>query len=217
MSDARAVVLVDLDGVLTSRDTFETLVTRRLRASPCRVALAVPALPFSSVAALRPMVARYLVRLALMGTTLEEAGALSAELGAEFARTPAWLHQGVAALVRHHLDAGDRVIVVTATETSLARTLLDGLGLGDAELVASQLSALRLGPGLRPHNHGPAKRRALARLGVPAPWSVLYTDSLADLPLMRDAQRVVLVGANDRLRRRVEAAARVAVEVISGA
>ena len=217
-SDAAAVVLFDLDGVLTRKDTFATLVVRRLKASPWRLALALPALPALAVTGATPRwrgpISRYLVRVALLGLTPARARKLGVDLATEFASTPEWLQLAGIAAARNHLAAGDRVLVVTATERTLARTLLDALDLERAELLASHLTPAPGGPGMLPHNFGPQKLKSLRAARVPQPWTALYTDSWADLPAMREVQHVVLVDVSPRLERRARRALHVQVEVI---
>lgn len=205
-SDHRPVALFDLDGVLTRRDTFATLVRRRLTRSPVRLALALPALPVmaatSAVPRARGPVARYLVRVALLGAEPDAVRTDAERLAGEFAQTPAWLDLAGIRAALEHLDRGDRVVVVTATEETLARSLLDRLGLGAAEVVASQVAAGRFGARLHPHNYGRRKLAALCgRLPEP-PWPVMYTDSWADAPLLRNVEHSVLVRPSRRLRRR---------------
>jgi phosphatidylglycerophosphatase C len=211
MTSATApVVLFDLDGVLTRRDTFTTLVTRRLRASPWRLMAAAPALPLLALTRRWPEgrapLSRYLVRVALFGLSVERAEQIAVDLGAEFAANIEWLNPAVIDTARRHIAAGDDVVVVTATEHQLARTLLDALGLTGLRLVASEMRAVRGGVGLRPHNYGRRKLRGLQEHGVSRPWAVLYTDSLADAPVADRVSRVVLVDARadllDKARRR---------------
>jgi phosphatidylglycerophosphatase C len=201
-----ATVVFDLDGVITSRDTFATVVTRRLVRAPWRLVLALPALPLMAVTAGRPqwrgLVARYLVRVALLGSDLDRVGDEVSRLAAEFARTPDWLCPVGVEAARRHLAAGDRVVVLTATERTLARTLLDELGLGDAELLASGLVRAPGGVRMHPHNYGVRKLEALRAAGVPRPWTVMYTDSWADRPTLAEVQQVVLVRPTPRLLER---------------
>lgn len=202
----RPSVLFDLDGVLTSRDTFATLVQRRLLRAPWRLPLALPALPLLAASGLFPLwrgsISRYLVRVALLGATPEQAREEGRELGREFARTPGWLCRAGVDAAREHLAAGDRVVVLTATEHTLARTLLDELGLGEAELLASGLADAPGGVRMRPHNYGARKLTALRASGVPRPWTVMYTDSWADSVVLAEVEQVVLVAPAPRLLER---------------
>jgi phosphatidylglycerophosphatase C len=207
LADKRPVVLFDLDGVLAHKDTFSVFTARRLRRRPWRLPLVVPALPVLALTggcpALRGSTARYLVRVALLGADLQQVRRELVLLGGEFASTPQWLLAEGIERARQHLQRGDRVVVVTASEHGLARALLDAVGLEDAELVASKLSPKPLGLGLEPHNYGAAKVAALRAAGVAQPWAVMYTDSLADLPALRETERQVLVNPTSRLRNRL--------------
>jgi phosphatidylglycerophosphatase C len=217
-TDRRVVVLFDLDGVLTSKDTFTLFVGRRLRKKPWRLLLAAPALPAlaltGNLPTFRAPLARHLVRVALLGADLSEAHRELEAIGGEFAATPDWLHADGVRRAQDHLHAGDRVIVVTASERLLARTLLDRLGLEEAELVASELADVRGGLQLNPHNYGSGKRDALEARGVAQPWATMYTDSIADLPTLRATVEQVLVNPSPRLQRRLQklAGSRLSVE-----
>ncbi len=195
--DERPVVLFDLDGVLARKDTFTVFVRRSLRAVSWRLPLAAPALPALAATgeqpALRGWLARHVVRVALLGASLDEATETLADLGREFAANPGWLYAEGIACAKHHLAEGHRVIVVTGSERHLARALLDGVGLGAAELLASELVESRGGLELSPHNYGANKGRALEAAGVRLPWAVMYTDSTADLPTLRQTTLQVLV------------------------
>lgn len=203
---APATVVFDLDGVITARDTFATLVTRRLVRAPWRLVLALPALPLMAATGARPQwrapVSRYLVRVALLGSDVDGARDESRRLASEFARTPDWLCPAGLDAARRHLVAGDRVVVLTATEQTLARTLLDEVGLREAELLASELAPARGGVRMHPHTYGARKVEALRAAGVPRPWTVMYTDSWADSPVLAEVERVVLVAPSPRLLER---------------
>jgi phosphoserine phosphatase len=86
------------------------------------------------------------------------------------------------------------VVVATAAEVTLARGFLAALGLGDLDVVASTGW---------PHPrrvHGETKVRALVDRGCPPPWTAVYTDSAADLPLLAGTPHPVLVDPGRRLR-----------------
>ncbi len=203
---APATVLFDLDGVITSRDTFATLVTRRLVRAPWRLALALPALPLMAATGARPQwrgpVSRYLVRVALLGTDPEGAREVGRRLAEEFARRPDWLCPAGLDAARRHLAVGDQVVVVTATEQTLARALLDELGLGRARLLASALTDAPGGSRMHPHNYGARKLETLRASAVPRPWTAMYTDSWADSPTLAEVDEVILVDPPPRLLER---------------
>ena len=80
--------------------------------------------------------------------------------GADLGQEPGVIAPGLR-MIRTHLAAGDRVIVVTACEHTLARAVLDAIGLAGVELVASRIR----GPSLIVHNHGSTKMAQLAGRG----------------------------------------------------
>ncbi|GAB3938856.1 hypothetical protein GCM10027614_19810 [Micromonospora vulcania] len=104
--------------------------------------------------------------------------------------------------------------MVTACEHTLARAVLDTIGLAEVELVASHIH----GPRLIVHNYGATKVVQLAAQGVLPPWRIAYSDSLSDLPILDAAQRAVLVDATARqiARARRLLGARLATETWAG-
>ncbi|MFI7067498.1 haloacid dehalogenase-like hydrolase [Kribbella sp. NPDC050124] len=189
------MAVFDLDGVLSRRDTFTEFVRLSVVRGPWRLPLLLPVpllLAMCPVLEWRRHIAHYGARISLLGRALTDVERELQRLGGHLAKQPDWPMGTAVERVGEHLAAGDRVIVVTATEANLARSYLDALGLQKAELLASRLREARLGLSLRPHNHGREKARQLAQL-VPPPWHVVYTDSLSDLPLMRATREVRMV------------------------
>lgn len=190
-------VIVDFDGVLLRGDAFGLFLRRTAFAGarlPLAVALLVLLAPVAAVPAARPWAARWVSRIGLSGRNADELTAELARFGADLGEEPGRIIGPGLRRVRSHLDAGDRVIVVTACEHTLARAVLDVIGLAGVELVASRIR----GPKLIVHNHGSAKVTQLAAHGVTPPWRVAYSDSLSDLPILSAAQQPVLVNANAR-------------------
>jgi phosphatidylglycerophosphatase C len=190
-------VLFDLDGVLLKGDSF-ALFMRREAATGWRRVTAFLALlavaPLTGVPTQRSRAIRFVVRAGLLGLTEEEFRRRARLFGAALAREPGRvLRDGVAAAHRH-VALGDRVVVVTASEHTLARSFLDALGLATVELVASRAEGRRIAV----HNRGEEKVWQLAARGITAPWEVAYSDSLTDLPMLRGAERAVLVNATPR-------------------
>jgi phosphatidylglycerophosphatase C len=199
----RPVVLFDFDGVLFRGDAFTALMRAHFRRQWWRGLLALPLVvclsPLSVLRRTRWRLVRMVVHVALLG--LDEARYRA--IATRFARGLAldsrhFLAAGLRALRRHQLDA--RVIVVTGCEETLARALLDELGLADVELVASRLVARRSGLRVGVHNVGKEKLRQLARAGVVPPWRVAYGDSLADVAMLAAAESPVLVNTGRKLR-----------------
>jgi phosphatidylglycerophosphatase C len=152
------------------------------------------AAPLAAVPALRSRAIRLVVRAALVGMAVEEFHRRTQRFGTALAREPGRVMPDGVATVREHLRSGDRVVVVTASEETLARALLDALGLTGVELVASRVR----GSAAVVHNRGEEKVRQLAERGIVPQWRVAYSDSLTDLPMLRGARRAVLVNPRPR-------------------
>ncbi|MDO9355391.1 MAG: haloacid dehalogenase-like hydrolase, partial [Solirubrobacteraceae bacterium] len=112
------------------------------------------------------------------------------------------VHQAVDE-VRALQASGHLVVVATACEERLARAYLDAIGLGDVAVAGSRLTVHPLKMRVEHHNHGVAKIDSLLGMGIVAPWAAAYTDALSDLPLLRGAERPVLVNPDGWLRGRV--------------
>lgn len=206
-ADPARVVLFDFDGVLVRGDTFAMFIRERYARAWWRkvlVLLLAPALllllPFS-----QRRVLRVLVRVGLLGLGSGRYQALAQAFANDLVHRPRqFLREGVRAL-RRHLAAGDRVVVVTGCEETLARGVLTGLGVDGVELLASRLRDGRLGMRSDRHNVGRRKVEALAAHGIDA-WQVAYSDSSQDLPMLAVAAEAVLVNASPKLCKRVEKA-----------
>ncbi|MBB4664686.1 haloacid dehalogenase-like hydrolase [Conexibacter arvalis] len=191
--------LFDLDGVLTRKDTFAGFVVGRLRRRPLRLALALPLVPFMLLPPTRRPAVTLAVKLALMRLTTEGYRAEAASYADALAATPRAIQHGCVEEARRHLDAGARVVFVTACEATVARELLDAVGLPEVELVASRLERRGRLWRVALHNLGEEKPRQLAAHGIVAPWAAAYSDHAVDLPLLGGARVAVLVNPSARL------------------
>jgi phosphatidylglycerophosphatase C len=193
MNHARHV-LFDMDGVLVKGDSF-ALFMRRAGAVGWRRATGfvgvLAAAPLALFPRQRSRAIRLAVRAGLLGMSIEEVRYRAKSFGEALAKEPGRVRQDGVAAAQRHLEAGDRVVVVTASEETLARAYLDNIGLGGVELIASQVD-----DGV--HNRGAAKPRQLVARGICPPWQVAYSDSLTDLPMLRGARRAVMVNASQR-------------------
>lgn len=204
------VVLFDLDGVLVDTDAFTYLVTTALLRRPWRLApaaaLVVARLTLPRYGQERIQINRALVHLALRG--LDEPGytSLAISTGVELGRGASPITALIAEAQRHR-DAGSRVIVVTATEHRIARSYLDTVGLAEVELLGTEI-IFRAGASAKisQYNIGQQKVSALHELGIDLSKCLLYTDSAADLPLMRRVSAVVLVNPDRSTRRAMDRA-----------
>ncbi|HXS73098.1 MAG TPA: HAD-IB family phosphatase [Rhodanobacteraceae bacterium] len=206
---ARRVVLFDFDGTLMHGDAYTLFMRARYRRAWWRllpVLVISPALlTMSLLRRGRLAIARVLVRLALFGTGEHRYRELAETFGRALARdTRLFSRAGVAAL-RRHVHSGDRVLIVTACEQILIASILDELGLGTIELVASRLVRGRFGMRIGVHNIGMEKAHQLASRGIRPPWDIAISDSLTDLPVLAAAREAILVNPDRRMLKRASA------------
>ena len=201
------LVLFDFDGVLVHGDTFGLFMRERYARAWWREGLVLAASPWLLLALpfSRRRVLRALVRIGLLGVGDARYRTLADGFADTLVHRPhQFCRDGVGAL-RRHLAAGDRVIIVTGCEETLARGVLARLGLDGVEVLASRLRAGRLGMRSEWHNVGARKVELLGQRGVVA-WQVAYSDSIQDLPMLAPAVDAILVNGSPRLCRRVEQA-----------
>ncbi|MGW5781936.1 haloacid dehalogenase-like hydrolase [Streptomyces sp. NPDC003863] len=202
--------IFDLDGVLTREDTMASLVSTRLAARPHRLVAATAPYALALAAppdgALRPAMNRAIVALALRGMTQAEYEELAITTGRTMADGSKVVGQAVATCKLARLQGP--TVVATASEATLARAFLDGVGRDDIPLVASQLEFAPRGPRLTAHNIGAAKLTAVRTAGFAPEDAVFYTDSASDIPLARVARRTVAVNAVRRSIKKLATAAR---------
>jgi phosphatidylglycerophosphatase C len=199
-----AVAVFDLDKVLLGGDATTLFLRGRLRQAPHRVLgalLAAPALlPGAAVPGLRPLSARLLTRITVGGRSGDDVAAVAEAYRAALARVPEAAVGDALARVRVHRAAGDRVVVATGCEETLARGYLTAIGLDDVDVVGS--TGL-LWPPRSARAIGEAKVRMLVARGYPPPWTAVYSDSASDLPLFAGTPRPVLVNGGPGAARQV--------------
>jgi len=205
--DGARVVLFDFDGVLIRGDSFTLFMRARYKRSLGRKLLALLTSPVWLVLAIfsRKLAAHFLVRVALLFVGAARYEQMATAFGVELARTPRLFpREGILAL-RRHVHAGERVLVVTACEKTLARAILDELGLAGVPVLASTFRPGWLGMRVRRHNIGARKLVSLAEIGLTR-WDVAYSDSWRDIPMLRPATEPMMVNASPRTCKRVERA-----------
>lgn len=203
---ARRVVLFDFDGTLFHGDAFALFMRARYRRAWWRLLPVIASSPFllpmPIVRRGRHAAARWLVWLALFGVSERRYRMLAEHFGRALARdTRLFSRMGIAAL-RQYLGKGEHVLIVTACEETLAKAILDELGLGAVGLIASKLAAGRFGVRVLVHNIGVVKAHQLARLGIRPPWDVAISDSLVDMPILAAAREAILVNPDRRMLKR---------------
>lgn len=206
----RRTVLMDFDGVIVREDSLGAFLRHRLVRTPWRVpgflAATSALVPMIGVPATRSRGLKLLLRAGFSGLSLDAYREGAAAFGTALASRPgALLRPGVDAALAHLAD-GDRVVVVTGSEETLARAVLDAAGLRDAELIGSRIGSTPLGLAFQVHAYGPAKVVELRERGIEPPWDVAYSDSSADLPMLRGARSAVLVNVGARSGARVRSA-----------
>jgi len=204
---AQRVVLFDFDGVLLHGDAFYLFIRSRYARSWLRKLLVLPCLPWLllQLPFSRRRVARTLVHAALFGTGEQRYQAQARTYAAEMVQHSRLFNRDALRTLRRHQQAGDRVIVVTGCEQALVGGILEQLGLGNVELLASRLRATGLGMRTGFHNIGANKLKALSAHGVTA-WQQAYSDSLMDVPMLRPAAEPVLVNGTPKLCKKMDVA-----------
>jgi phosphatidylglycerophosphatase C len=195
-------VVFDLDKVLLGGDASTLFLHGRLRRAPGRLVpllLAAPLLvPGASVPQLRPLAARAMTRLAVGGRSDSDVEAVAEAYREALTRKPEAAVAEAIACLRARQRAGERVVVATGCEETLARGFLTAIGLGDLDVVGSQATF----PVQRAM--GESKVAMLAQRGYPPPWTAVYSDSPSDLPMFAGTPRPVLVNADEKAAATVE-------------
>lgn len=202
-------ILFDFDGTLVRGDSGARYLKALIDPSLPRRTLALAGLPlllpaFSWWRSARAMTSAYLW-LATVGRGQDELDTVRRTFIARCAgRQDALLIAPAVQRLAEHLTAGHRVTIVTGSEERLARELWAALGGPDVPLWVGSRFRAGLG-GWLPERHcfGPRKLDALAEAGIHPPFHAVYTDSARDLPLLRHAERPVLVSPGRSTLRRV--------------
>jgi HAD superfamily hydrolase (TIGR01490 family) len=138
------------------------------------------------------------------GRSVDELRRLSEEIFDELMAERIW--SGTHALARLHLDAGQRVWLVTAAPVELGLVIAQRLGLtGAIGTVAEIRDGVYTGRLVGGMMHGAAKAAAIADLaaaeGLDLSRCAAYSDSINDLPMLSMVGRAVAVNPDSALRR----------------
>lgn len=202
------LAVFDLDGTLLDGDSTALWLWDRVRRSPLRalltLAVAPVAAPMVALPRTRRAGASILLWIATFG--LCEKGLRNSldKFGQAFRAGDsalAWRAGGLAVL-NEHLAHGDRVVVVTAAPALLAQALIAPLG-RPIEVLGTSLKRRGGGWVADVHCRNQRKCQALAEAGHGARWTYAYTDSLDDLPLLRGAEKPVIVKGGKAAERRL--------------
>ncbi|WP_410479291.1 HAD family hydrolase [Pseudonocardia sp. H11422] len=137
------------------------------------------------------------------GRPVSEVVALGEEIYDELMADRIWA--GTRALAQMHLDAGQRVWLVTATPVELAMIIARRLGLtGALGTVAESVDGLYTGRLVGEILHGPAKGHAVRALAVTEGLDLrrctAYSDSVNDVPMLSAVGTAVAVNPDSELR-----------------
>ncbi len=137
------------------------------------------------------------------GKSVAEIVAVGAEIYDEEMVDKVW--SGTRALTRLHLDAGQRVWLVTATPVELAQIIADRLELtGALGTIAESANGIYTGHLVGNVLHGEAKADAIRALaatkGLDLSRCAAYSDSINDLPMLSLVGRPVAVNPDSALR-----------------
>jgi phosphatidylglycerophosphatase C len=204
---ASRIVLFDFDGVLFHGDAFSMFMRHRYQQSFLSKLLAVLTMPWWLTCALfsRWWAARTLVHVALFGMGQKRYQQLAEAFADQIVRRPRQFYRDGLQALRKHIDAGERVIVVTGCEQVLVARLLSQLGLPEVGVIGSQIKPGWSGMRVKVHNVGRRKVQSLAAQGIKN-WGVAYGDSMLDVPMLKQAREAVLVNGTPKLCKRVEKA-----------
>lgn len=200
-----AVVVYDLDGVITTRDSFTALIVEQLRRAPPRLLQALPTAATMLVSKhekCKRQAAARIAAIALTGMSLDDYTTLATSFGKRIGGDPAWIRGETVERIRRQSAQGIRVVIATATEQLLAQALLAHARVPYDLLSASVLNETAVGMEVADHRVGERKTDALREQGIPLERAEFVTDSVADLPTARAAARVTVIGASPKTRAR---------------
>lgn len=138
------------------------------------------------------------------GRQAAELRRLCEEIYDEFVASRIW--SGTQTLAQQHLDAGQRVWLVTAAPVEFGAVIASRLGLtGAIGTVAEIRGCHYTGRLINGFMHGPAKAAAIRSLaereGIDLSLCTAYSDSVNDLPMLGTVGRAVAVNPDPALRR----------------
>lgn len=203
------VVIYDLDGVITTRDTFTVFTIEQLCQRPLRL---LPAIPLAIKRLFlrddehRRITGVRIARIALRGLDDPEFARRVASFGHRVGRSGPWIRSSAVERIRRQKAEGARIVIATATEHRLARVLLDTAGVPFDLLSGTTFTTTPTGMDVADHRLAERKVEALRELDVPVQDAEFVTDSFTDLPTAREARSVFLIGASARTRKKFQTA-----------
>jgi phosphatidylglycerophosphatase C len=199
-SDDEFIAIFDFDKTVVSMDTGSALISALIRRSLPRTAAAALAMPIAGALFLarrtRSIGISILLWIATVGDSRDDFDRLCTDFGSTFhAENPCGRTFGlVLEALREHARAGHRVVVLSGSFRPLVELIIKRLVDGRVQVIGSTVRAF--GRGLIAHQHcvGEAKVKMALDHGVPdRQWNVGYSDSAADIHVLRRCKRRILV------------------------
>lgn len=190
----QACAVFDFDGTLIKGDSFALFITRSLQQDwfrwPLLLLIAPWAAPMMRFRRTRVIgISAFVWAMSVGSSARQLVRRLQRFARAELLTT---VKTEVFDQLRAHQRSGERVLIVTGTLPLLVRVVLNAQQISGVQVIGSQLMPRWGGFVARRHNVGAAKVDALVRVGL-SRYDVVYTDSRADLPMVKRADRVVWV------------------------
>jgi len=206
---SRRLVIFDLDGTLTQRDTFVPYVLRFCRKRPW-LYLRLPALLPTAIAFALGRVDRGHVKAALIRAVL--GGRTHAQIEAWTARYVPYvldkqMRAEALAVLAQHRQSGDRLVLLSASPDLYVPALAARLGFDETHCTGVRwVDNLLDGALTTPNRRGEEKSNCLKALrqGHPGLTLVAYANSESDLEHLLLADEKKLVNAPPRLRREAQ-------------
>ncbi|MFC0676848.1 HAD-IB family phosphatase [Lysobacter korlensis] len=96
-------------------------------------------------------------------------------------------------VLHRHREAGDRVVIATGAPPELARAILTFVAHEDVPVVGTKVGPRLFGVMATRHCHHEMKMTMLREAGFTGDVAIAYSDSSADMPLLKTAKRPVVV------------------------
>lgn len=201
------VALFDMDGTLLPWDTqllFSNYVIRRHRWRTLLMVVFVVALPLALLRVLNEEQMKRLYLVYLWRMRLDEVKELAHEFAERVVDT--MIYPELRSCLESHRRQGDLTVMVTASPDIYATEIAQRLGFHKVIATEVELEEERFPfyPVLpKGNNKGSRKVKELQNCGIlPATHVTAYSDSKADLPMLTEADEVVLVNPSEKLQAR---------------
>jgi phosphatidylglycerophosphatase C len=196
------LVVFDFDHTLYDGDSGSHLFAWLIRRSPWRKALALLAAPLAApLIAFLPTRRHGISVFVWIGSVGLDVAGFNAMIDRYVEQhrdaIRARLLPVALAVLRGHRDAGDRVLVATGAPPELARAILAFVAHDDLPVIGTRIAPRLGGVGPELHCHSQAKMRMIRDAGYGG-IAIAYSDSSADLPLLRAAGHPVVVNPKRR-------------------